>query len=172
MTRHARTGFRRCGASPPQLSSGSLASAKYSMRTIIFQILCALTFQHLSAQVPSSDYFLSEEWSPQQNILVQHYYIDSLDRAEIWLIDKRDSSNVFLLDSVSWRGTSVIFSPDQAWLAENVEIVIISAKSISSREFKDYTIPKSMMLTSMIKCLSCSLKQNIFIISEGSAMLG
>ena len=24
MTRHARTGFRRCGASPPQLSSGPL----------------------------------------------------------------------------------------------------------------------------------------------------
>jgi hypothetical protein len=93
------------------------------MRIIVFQILSALIFRHLSAQIPSSDYLLSEEWSPQQNILVQHYYIDSLDRPEIWLIDKHDSSNAFLLDSISWRGTSVIFSPNQAWLAENVEIV-------------------------------------------------
>jgi hypothetical protein len=123
VTYHARIGFRRCGTSLPQLSSGPLASAKYIMRTIIFQILCALTFQHLSAQMPSSDFLLDEEWSPQRNILVQHYYIDSLDRPEIWLIDKHDSSNVFLLDSLSWRGTSVIFSPDQAWLVENVEIV-------------------------------------------------
>ena len=73
--------------------------------------------------MPSSDFLLDEEWSPQRNILVQHYYIDSLDRPEIWLIDKQDSSNIFLLDSTSWRGTSVIFSSDQAWFAENVEIV-------------------------------------------------
>ena len=85
--------------------------------------MSALIFQHLLAQMPSSDFLLDEEWSPQRNILVQHYYIDSLDRPEIWLIDKQDSSNVFLLDSTSWRGTSVIFSPNQVWLAENVEIV-------------------------------------------------
>jgi hypothetical protein len=66
---------------------------------------------------------LADDMSPNGSIEMLHLYNQQLDRYEIWFVDANDSTNIFLFDSTSFQNAEVIFSPNDKWVAENVEVV-------------------------------------------------
>jgi hypothetical protein len=93
------------------------------MRRMIIFFLCIILTREIHSQTNLSVDTMSVELSPKRNIMVLHINYGSIDSNKIWLVDQTDTTKIFLLDSTSFMNTELIFSPDQEWLAENIELV-------------------------------------------------
>lgn len=93
------------------------------MRDAVIVLLISIPAQVSMCQIPIQVDTIADDMSPQQNIEILHLYDQPLDRYEIWFVDANDSTNVFLFDSTSFQNAVVVFSPNEQWIAENVEVV-------------------------------------------------
>jgi hypothetical protein len=93
------------------------------MRDAVIVLLISIPAQISMCQIPIQVDTIADDMSPQQSIEILHLYDQPLDRYEIWFIDANDSTNVFLFDSTSFQNAVVIFSPNEQWIAENIEVV-------------------------------------------------
>ena len=40
---------------------------------------------------------------------------------DVWLVSQEDTTQKFMLDSATWKNTKFFFSPDENWIAANIE---------------------------------------------------
>ncbi len=93
------------------------------MRAIAIIIFSILSIQTSLCQIPTLVDTLSDDMSPGGTIEILHLYNTPLDRYEIWFVDANDLTSVFLFDSTSFQNAEVVFSPNDQWVAENIEVV-------------------------------------------------
>ena len=82
-------------------------------------ILNFFIFQGLFGQ--RSIEVLDSELSPKGDIELQYADNDSCVCMDVWLVSQEDTTQKFMLDSATTKGTKYFFSPDENWIAANIE---------------------------------------------------
>ena len=93
------------------------------MRSLTIILFSVFSAKFSLCQIPTLVDTLADDMSPNGSIEMLHLYNQPLDRYEIWFVNINDSTNIFLFDSTSFQNAEVIFSPNDQWVAENIEIV-------------------------------------------------
>lgn len=91
------------------------------MRYCVVLILDLLFFDALWAQDFSN--VIKTDQSPRGDIEVVYNGNGYRFGMDVWLVDRKDTTQMFRLDSAITLGTQYFFSPNEGWIAANVEIV-------------------------------------------------